>query len=73
MRLVHEATGAEAQIGEVLTDFRGYKMRLISIEKPRSPASTGRVYVRELDADHDYTSGYYPSVFDLEWIEREDR
>jgi hypothetical protein len=72
MRLVHEDTGIEVVDGEVVTDFRGDKCIVAGREEPRSPASTGRVYVRPTHGEQ-WTQGYYPSVFNLKWIEREDR
>lgn len=65
MKLVHKDTGVEVEVGETVTDFRGDKAIVTGMEKPRHSASTGRVYVRPLDAE--WTQGYYPSVFDLEW------
>lgn len=41
------------------------------IEKPHHAGSTGRVHLRDPMADG--TTGYYPSVIDATWIEREDR
>ena len=69
MRLVHK-DGREVVVGETVTDFRGDTATVTGWETPRSPASTGRLYVK---AEDGWTQGYYPSVFDCEWIEREDR
>jgi len=71
MKLVFKSTGQEPTIGQALTDFRGEQATLKSIEKPRHGGSTGRVYVQPFESD--WTQGYYPSVFGLEWIEREDQ
>jgi len=71
MRLVHDATQVEVAIGDEITDFRGEKAIVTGWDKPHKPASTGRVYVRAVDGEH--SAGFYPSVFDLTWIEREDR
>jgi len=67
MKLVHKDTHIEVEIGEEVTDFQGDKAIVTGSEEPRHSASTGRVYVRPVDAD--YTQVYYPSVFDLKWIE----
>lgn len=71
LKLVHMNTGAEVEVGELVTDFRGDEAIVTGFEAPRHAASTGRVYVRPVDAD--WTQGYFPSVFDLEWIGRSDR
>jgi hypothetical protein len=71
MRLVHDDTGLEVEVGETVTDFRGEKARVVSIERPHHAGSTGRIYVQPLFAE--WTQGYYPSVFNCTWIEREDR
>lgn len=75
MKLIHEATGEPAKIGEMLTDRDGQQAKLLSIREPHSPASTGRVYVEwdAEDEDDRFRQEYFPSVFGLEWIEREDR
>lgn len=75
MKLVytHEKTrkvliGDSVQVGKV--DDTIYTVT--GIEKPKTPASTGRVYVMEDDSDAE-PRGYYPSVIGAEWIDREDR
>lgn len=70
MRLVHKATGEEVRIGDLVIDFRGDKATVTATEEPRHAASSGRIYV--VDAEG-FRGNYYPSVFDCEWIEREDR
>lgn len=60
--------GKPALIGHELTDFRGDKAVLYSIEVPRTLNSTGRVYVKPVGAPpEEMTRGFYPSVFGLEW------
>lgn len=68
--LVHKSTGKPVQIGEEVTDFRGDKAIVTGWDTPHSPASTGRLYVVEQDRA---PFGFYPSVFDCEWIGRTDR
>ncbi len=65
MRLIHKSTGKEVQIGDAVTSFRGEAATVSYVSKPHSPASTGRVGV---DGGE-----FFPSVFDLEWVDREDR
>ena len=69
MKLVHKATGQEVQKLDVVTDHRGESATVTSWQKPHSPASTGRIYVKR----HGQEQGFYPSVFNCEWIDREDR
>jgi len=70
MKLVHKDSEVEVQDGETVTDFRGDASIVVSREEPRHSGSTGRVYVKPADpADGAWTQGYYPSVFDLKWID----
>jgi hypothetical protein len=64
MKLVHEATGVEVQIGEEVTDFRGDKATVTGFGTPRSPASEGRVHVKQEGFDCEF----YPSVFGLKIV-----
>ena len=63
-RLVHEGSGREVKKGEILTDFRGKKWKLHDWHEGAG-ASTGRVYVTDLDEG--FERAFYPSVFGLEW------
>lgn len=63
--LVHSKSRKPVERGEVVTDFRGDTATVTGWDEPRHPGSTGRVYVKPADAD--WTHGYYPSVYDLEW------
>lgn len=65
--LVHKSTGQPAKEGDIVTDFRGDEAIFVRGELPRSPNSTGRVYVKQLDGNGDEPFGFYPSVFGLEW------
>lgn len=75
MKLVYKANGTEVKVGDSLNGLEGFAGYVIdSIEKPKSPASTGRVYVRHPNnTKAGFGQGYYPSVIQAEWIEREDR
>lgn len=74
MRLVYEDTGVEVKNGDEVETFRGAKVNVVHIEKPKHGGSTGRVYVKDIDATNDtHCAGYFPSVIGAEWIEREDQ
>jgi len=70
MRMVWKINGQEVQIGDFVDDDRLGRCVVSHLERPRSPASSGRLYVKDSDG-HEH--GYFPHVFDAEWIEREDR
>jgi len=65
MRLIHTATGQEAEIGDAVLSFRGHVGNIDEIHKPHKSSSSGHVTV----------GGHYNyvSVWGLKWIEREDR
>ena len=65
MRLVHEETGKEIEIGQKVMSFRNEEFTVLSIEKPHKPSSTGRIYTE--------AGGRFPSVYGCKWIEREDQ
>lgn len=73
MILVHKDTGEEVQKLDTVVDFRGERAVVTGWQKPHSPASTGRLYVRMPKDRGGHEQGYYPSVFDCEWVDREDR
>lgn len=67
MKLIYNDTHKEVRKGDrVYLDCQ--EVTIADIEKPRSPASTGRVYVN----DGVEVAGYYPNIFNAYWIERED-
>lgn len=76
MRLIYSTSRTEVLVGDPLIlsgrggeqDLKGF---VESIEHPRHAASTGRIYFRANDGS--LARGYFPSVFDAEWIEREDQ
>ena len=43
------------------------------IEKPRSAASTGRVYCKPVGAPSASCTGVFPSVYSMSWLDRPDR
>lgn len=71
MRLVYTATRKEVAVGDKVTMHNGGDACVTGWERPRSPVSSGRVYV--IPESSVYESSYYPSVIGAEWIEREDR
>lgn len=71
MQLVDMETKAPANIGDRVRTFRDESGTLMRMERPHKPGSTGRVYVR-MDGDTSERE-FFPSVVNLEWIEREDR
>lgn len=69
-KLVWQASNGDAEKGEVLTCFRGEYYVLMGGTPPHKPSSTGRVWVRLLD-NPEWNREFFPSVFDLKWIEQE--
>lgn len=68
MQLVNTKTNQPIKTGEVVHDFRGQAAVVTGWELPRSAASTGRVYVKEM-RENGFEMGYYPSVYNLKWME----
>jgi hypothetical protein len=64
MKLIHEDTGVEVEIGETVKDFRGEPAEVTGWATPLTSASTGRVHVKENGHD----SEYYPGVFGLKIV-----
>ncbi|MBM3853203.1 MAG: hypothetical protein FJ399_08595 [Verrucomicrobia bacterium] len=57
-----------------LLEAEGYEVLFVTaIQRPRHPASTGRVYVAPSMKKAAEAQGYFPSVIGATWIEREDR
>lgn len=79
MKLIYSKTGKPVAIGDEIdyvhhNDPAGTeptKLIVWHVEKPHKPGSTGRVYASP-SGEH-RGGGYYPSVYDMEWIEREDQ
>ena len=63
--LVYKDTGETVKIGDIVNDREGDCI-VTGIEEPRSPNSTGRIYVQ----CETWTQGFYPSVFNAEWKEQ---
>jgi hypothetical protein len=53
-------------VGDEVTDFRGEKAVVRDATAPKSPASTGRVYVTVPGVTSQ--QGYFPSVYGLMWV-----
>lgn len=78
MKLVYTQTQQEVKLGDVIqyvhhNDPAGTEptpLTVVEIVKPAHGGSTGRVYVQEPGVG---LIGRFPSVFDMEWIEREDQ
>jgi len=68
MKLINEKTGNEVKTGDVAHDFRGEAAIVTGWASPKSPASTDRVYVREMK-EQGFTGEYYPSVYGMKWVE----
>jgi hypothetical protein len=59
-------------VGLLVRDNNDEVGMIIGITKPHKPSSTGRVYVKWQDENRG-TGEYFPSVFGLYWVDREDR
>jgi hypothetical protein len=66
-KLVHESTGKDVYLSELVVDFRGDKSIVKGGSAPHKPSSTGRVWVS--DITNRYHSDYFPSIFGLKWRE----
>jgi hypothetical protein len=66
MHLVNKHTGVTINAGDVVHDFRGDAAIVTDWALPKHSASTGRVYVKEMN-ERGITAGYYPSVYNLTW------
>jgi len=77
MRLVKKSDQSEVKVGDVIdsTDRGGRtaKYKILYMPKPHKPESEGKVECQNVFAAPMYSETYYASVWDLEWIEREDR
>ena len=67
--LVSEKNERKIRVGEIVTTFRGETAKLKSVERPRHPGSTGRVYLDVNGSMH----GYYPGVIGAKWKELPDK
>ena len=75
MKLVFEGTSNVVTVGTVFPYEQGdgtmVNLTVTHIEKPRHPGSTGRVTASE-NGEPGWQP-FFPSVYGMEWIEREDR
>jgi hypothetical protein len=79
MKLIYSATRKPVHVGDEIQYVHhnapagtAPKTLIVThIEKPKHGGSTGRVYAGEQGVNR--SPGYYPSVYDMEWIEREDQ
>jgi hypothetical protein len=62
--------GKEVKEGDKVVASGGEEFTVTGIEKPHKPSSTGRINVKSND---NYGTSFFPSVFDADWIEREDQ
>lgn len=67
MKLVYEATRVPVQVGDIVSTFRGAKVKVTGMTPPAHSVSTGRVHVRE--PIHRFDTYYFPSVIDAKWVE----
>jgi hypothetical protein len=65
-KLVNQA-GEEVNKGDIVTSFRGEDHYLLGGSPPHKQGSSGRVSVEMKNGLGD--SQYYPTVFDLEWVQ----
>lgn len=59
--------GKLVEVGDILTDFRGNKAKVMGWALPRHPGSTGRVHVIYEDNKQWGERELFPSVFGLDW------
>lgn len=69
MKLIHP-DGTEVKVGDIVQGNDLVNMQVMRVDKPHKPSSTGRVYVMPF---HQEWQSYFPGVFNLTWINREDR
>lgn len=73
MRLVYiegPNKGQEVKVGDIVVKDN-CSLKVVYFRKPTSPASSGKVTVRDGKARHEQE--FYVSIIGAEWIEREDR
>jgi len=66
VKLVREKDGAEVKVGDELATFRGEACKLVAVQEPHKPGSTGRIYVEFGTGGRSW--GYFPSVCGLKWV-----
>jgi hypothetical protein len=68
-KLVDEKTGKEICPGDLRQTFRGTSVTVVSLHPPHTPASSGKVTVREAHGEHQWGVTYYPSVIRAKYVE----
>lgn len=69
MRLVLvNKNGTEVKRGDKVVDFRGEAHIVTGWQLPKHSGSTGRVNVKKVGGR--FESEFFPSVFDMAWVER---
>lgn len=68
MQLINLKTNKPVKTGEVVHDFRGKAAYVTGWQIPQHAGSTGRVYIQEM-TDKRTHGEYFPSVYNLEWVE----
>lgn len=80
MKLIHDKTGAEVKIGDAI-QYRWHNapetdpfetLYVSYIQKPKHGGSTGLVYASAKKNDSN-ARGFYPSVYNMTWIDRDDQ
>ena len=71
MQLVYTATQKPVTIGDVVPDFRGDLVKVISFDKPHKSSSVGKIILKENNSEHQ--GEYYVSVIGAGWINRDDK
>ena len=72
MNLIYNEDSCTVKVGDAVAlgeDDEEWEVE--SIEKPHSPASTGRVYLKRCGTD--FVQGFFPSVIGASWDDRPDR
>ena len=74
MKLVYDSApgpGAKVELGDEVISFRGERYIVWGWREPQHAGSTGRVYVKPFENDGLMSRGFFPSVFDLKFVEAE--
>ena len=66
MKLINSNTNREIKVGDQVRTFRDEVCELMGFEAPRKPSSTGRVYVKFPDSEHQRS--FFPSVIGCEIV-----
>lgn len=73
MRLVFKESGHGISLGTTFKHEDGKTYTVVGIEQPRHGGSAGHVTCKPTDDDDAFEQRYYTSVWNMEFIEREDR